>query len=203
VSIHLTGSNLKKVYNRRVIFDGISCSLGSGETLLVTGRNGSGKSTLVKIIAHVLTPTAGRIEIHSDSSPSYMLIGFVAPYLRLYDEFTARENIQFALDVRGLRKTRAEMDRLLDRVTLGRFRETPTRVFSSGMLQRLKFAFALCNEPPILILDEPMSNLDGEGREIVREIMHDQARMGILVVATNERSDVDRFSAEVNLNGLR
>jgi ABC-type multidrug transport system ATPase subunit len=95
---------------------------------------------------------------------------------------------------------RRGVDDCLARVTLGRFKDTPSRVFSSGMKQRLKLAFALIHKPQILLLDEPMSNLDGEGKDIVKAIMEEHIQKGILVVATNERSEVIRHDSEVNLD---
>jgi heme exporter protein A len=200
LALHLSACNLRKVFNRRLVLDNITCSLSPGETMLVSGRNGSGKSTLARIFAGVLTPTAGVVTIEGSDLGSPLLIGFVAPYLNLYDEFTPTENLEFARKVRGIGAGRSETEALLERVGLARFRHTPARVFSSGMKQRLKVAFALCHRPPILILDEPMSNLDEEGKIMVRRIMDEQTGAGILVVATNERSDVPRFTAEVNLD---
>jgi heme exporter protein A len=71
------------------------------------------------------------------------------------------------------------------------------------MKQRMKYAFALIHTPPILILDEPTSNLDTEGIAMVKEIMREQTQQGILIVATNDLSDVERFDAQVELNGQR
>jgi heme exporter protein A len=68
------------------------------------------------------------------------------------------------------------------------------------MKQRARYAFALIHTPPVLVLDEPMSNLDGEGTAIVRTVMADQRRDGILVVATNDLSDVDTYERRVDLN---
>jgi heme exporter protein A len=72
--------------------------------------------------------------------------------------------------------------------------------FSSGMKQRLKYALALAPRPRILILDEPMSNLDADGMLIVRGIMHEQRMRGILVVATNDLADIDLYERKVDLN---
>ena len=74
------------------------------------------------------------------------------------------------------------------------------RTYSSGMKQRLKYAFALVHMPPVLILDEPMANLDAEGMEIVRQIMNEQRSRGILIVATNDLTDLHSFDHQVDLN---
>jgi heme exporter protein A len=167
----------------------------------VTGRNGSGKSTLLKIIARILTPTAGEVIFnHNRAVRSSSLVGFVSPYLNLYDEFSARENLTFSLSIRGLNPRGYPIDTLLEETGLAAFRDTPARVFSSGMKQRLKYAFALIHKPPVLILDEPMSNLDGQGKDFVRGLMQAQVVHGVLIVATNEREDVAQSNSHVNLD---
>jgi heme exporter protein A len=203
----LEARNLGKAFNRQVIFHDVSFDVGGGQTLLVTGRNGSGKSTLLKILAHVLTPSTGAVSIRSSGSEvrgsARHLIGFVSPYLNLYDEFSARENLQFALAIRGMKNMLGEIDRLLERVSLGSVGDAPVRVFSSGMKQRLKYAFALIHHPPLLFLDEPMANLDQEGRELVQGMMAEHDHNGLLVVATNDMSDVLHSHVQVRLDAYR
>ena len=204
MNVTLTASSLKKVFNRRVIFQRVSFVLTEGQALRVTGRNGSGKSTLLKILAHILSPTEGNVEIssgsHKPDMPLYACIGFVSPYLALYEEFSGRENLELALGIRGLPRDSSSIERLLDQFSLREFKDTPARFYSSGMKQRLKYAFALIHKPPILMLDEPMANLDQEGTLAVRQIMDEQRRGGLLVVATNDPTDLDRSDLQVDLN---
>jgi len=128
------------------------------------------------------------------------VLGLVSPYLQMYDEFSGRENIEFALAIRGQKVEGLWIDSLLKRVGLYDRRHDPVRTYSSGMKQRVKYAFALAHRPPVLILDEPMANLDSEGTSIVRDIMSKQRNEGILVVATNDLSDIDRYDVRVDLN---
>jgi heme exporter protein A len=204
VSIRLEAKNLKKVFNRRVVFERISFTLGSNTTLLVTGRNGSGKSTLIKILASVLSPTEGSVGISSSlpytPESHLMQVGLVSPYLMMYDEFSARENLTLALAIRGMRPDGRKIDALLERVQLFGRRNDLVRTYSSGMKQRVKYAFALVHGPKILLLDEPMSNLDTRGVETVRAIMEEQREKGILVVATNDLTDIRHFDSQVNLD---
>jgi heme exporter protein A len=203
--MRIEARGLRKVFNRRVIFRDVSFSLGEGEVLLVTGRNGSGKSTLVKIISHVLSPSAGTVEFALDGAPVRGMVvrhlGLVSPYLQLYDEFTAAEHLRFAMTIRGLRPDPAGADDVLRRVGLHHRKEDAVRTYSSGMKQRLKYAFALLHRPPVLLLDEPMSNLDAEGVAMVRGLMEEQRGKGVLVVATNDLTDLERYDARVDLNG--
>jgi len=193
-----------KVFNHRVILEGVSFVIRERQVLLITGRNGAGKSTLLKLLAHILTPTQGSIQLSASSreDPSWQTyLGFVSPYLTLYEEFTARENLELALTLRGIARDAARADRLLQRFSLGTYAHTPVRWYSTGMKQRLKYAFALMHRPPLLLLDEPMTNLDHEGTALVRELMAEQQQEGLLVVATNEPNDIDTPNVQIHLNG--
>ncbi len=204
MNLHFEAAGIKKVFNRRTVFENVSFSLNSGEILLITGRNGSGKSTLVKIVSDVLSPTEGKVIVRegertlTDSRSS--LLGLVSPYLQLYDEFSAEENLWYTIALRGKIPDIVHIRSLLKRVFLLNRKDDPVRTYSSGMKQRLKYAFALAHSPHILVLDEPTSNLDTEGTAMVKEIMNEHRDSGILIVATNDLSDVDRFDIQVDLN---
>ena len=203
MNIAISGNNLKKSFNRRTIFENVSFSLEPRMTLLITGPNGSGKSTLVKMIGGILTPTDGELKVMSGgkgaTSVLHSLIGFVSPYLQMYEEFSTRENLKFALAVRGMKELYPEIPQLLEDIQLSGRLDDPVRTFSSGMKQRVKYAFALVHRPPILIIDEPMANLDSRGIEMVRHIMNRQKEKGILIVATNNITEVDRPDQRVDL----
>jgi heme exporter protein A len=202
--IGLVAQRVKKVFNRRLVFQEVSFALSPKMVMLITGRNGSGKSTLAKIICNVLTPSAGKIVVTRSGNPvkdaHRALVGFMAPYLHMYEEFTPRENLRFALRARGMNADEDRIMVLLEKMNLGQRRNDPVREFSSGMKQRVKYAFALIHKPEILILDEPMANLDAEGEAIVREVMAEHATHGILIIATNDRRDIDRCDMEIDLN---
>lgn len=204
IELSLAGNALSKVFDRRTVFAGVSFSASMGETLLVTGRNGSGKSTLVKIISSVLSPTRGTVSLSAPglaaSAARISQIGLVAPYLHLFEEFSALENLSIGMGIRGADYPSAEAVALLERFSIDTRRDDPLRTYSSGMKQRVKYAFALLHRPPVLILDEPMANLDSEGVAIVRSIMGEQRGRGILVVATNDLSDIDRYDRRVDLD---
>lgn len=204
MALRLTGQGLSKAFNRRPVFRDINLEATDGETLLIAGRNGSGKSTLVKILSGILTPGSGTVTIEGmgrlDELSRKSLFGFVAPYLQVYDEFSAMENLQLCAALRGLHGDAQAHEALLRRVALDPARHDPVHGFSSGMKQRLKYALALAHQPRILVLDEPMSNLDAEGMSIVREIMREQRSRGILIVATNDLTDIESFNGKVDLN---
>lgn len=104
----LTGKELKMVFNRRMVFKDISFEVKSGQVLSITGPNGSGKSTASKIICGIITPTSGQILFLNDGKivdrdEIHRHVGFVAPYLELYGEFTALENLRIEAGARGLK----------------------------------------------------------------------------------------------------
>ncbi len=199
--VSLRADGLQKVFNRRKIFSGIEFSVQGGDALSVTGRNGAGKSTLMKIIAGVLAPTKGTLALEvggekiSDAE-RHRYLGFVSPYLQLYDEFSGVENLELFCEVRGVE---ADIHGLLQRVNLQARKNDLLRTYSSGMRQRLKYAFALLHQPPVLLLDEPTSNLDDEGKATVRAIIEEQRRHGLVIVATNDEDDRALCNHEVHI----
>lgn len=192
--LYLKAYNIKKVFNRRLIFQNLNFEIVNGQSLIITGKNGSGKSTLIKIIANVLTPTSGLIEIKIDGKKIdnenvYKYIGLVSPYLVLYDEFSAFENLLIFSKIRSLEISTDEMENLLSLVGLLDRKDDLLRTYSSGMKQRMKFASALLHNPPILLLDEPTSNLDEEGKNFVANLVENYRKDKIIIIATNDKED--------------
>jgi heme exporter protein A len=194
-------NNLIKYFGRRLIFDGINFSFTSRNIYGISGPNGSGKSTLVKIIADLISPTRGKVDhkfgkkiIEPEDLHNYL--GFVSPYLFLYDEFTAEENLIYSSSIRGIKFNQERSDFLLSELKLFDRRKDLVRGYSSGMKQRLKFIFALLHEPQLIILDEPTSNLDNSGKEIVYKIIMEESKKNLIVIASNEESDL-RLCTEI------
>lgn len=204
--IKIVAENVTKDFNRKPVFQNISFSLSSPSSLAITGKNGAGKSTLSKIISGLITPSRGSIKylienqvIDAEGFKHY--VGFVSPYLNLYDEFTALENLQYLSRIRSSIIQNAERYReLLELVGLWQRRNDFVCTFSSGMKQRLKYAFALLHKPQVLILDEPTSNLDFDGVEFVKAVVAEQKNSGILIVATNDAKEADWCETKLHLD---
>ncbi len=200
--------NVRKNFGPLLVFDSISFELGIGDSLAITGKNGSGKSTLVKIIAGLLSQTSGEVIYHLngkriDKLDWFKYVGFVAPYLQIYDEFTGYENLEILAKLRGMKNYKTRVYDVLNRVNLFSRKDDLVRGYSSGMKQRLKYALALLHEPPLLILDEPTSNLDPEGVEMVWAIAEEQKRKGVLIIATNEPNELKMCEKIINLDELK
>jgi heme exporter protein A len=178
-------------YGARQVLVGLTLTLRGGETLVVAGANGSGKSTLLRLLCGLQHPTAGRI-VYTRGGRRYApaeardLVGWVAPDLQLYRELTALENLQFFAQVRGLHRTVGELEALLDGIGLGGRGGDLLAAYSSGMAQRLRYAYALLHRPPVLLLDEPTVTLDERGAALVERVVADQRAHGITVIATND-----------------
>ena len=130
----------------------------------------------------------------------YKHIGFVGPYLELYEELSARENMQFFAQLRQTPQAETRITELMERVNLAGREDDAVKTYSSGMRQRLKYVFALLNDPRILLLDEPTSNLDAAGSSIVYEIMGEQKKDKILILATNDKADLQFGDIKVAVN---
>jgi|ERR1051326_726738 heme exporter protein A len=202
--ISLSATGLGKYFGRRKIFSDLTFSVQESNALAITGSNGSGKSTMLKILAGVLSPTRGEVGIVLDGVPvksedRFSHLGYVAPYLQLYDEFTGLENLHIFRRIRGAGVGDDSILELLKQVGLSDRKDDFVRTYSSGMKQRLKYAFALLHQPPILLLDEPASNLDREGIATVYEIMQRQKQRGVLIIATNDPGDLQLCDQVINI----
>ncbi len=205
----LIAENLGKHFIRRLLFRRLSFALEGGSSLAVTGANGSGKSTLLRILAGVLTASAGQTRLHVEGTTVSdedrpLQAGFVAPYLNVYDGFSAQENLSFIARARRLPNARRRIADVLEQTDLIHRADDPVGNYSSGMKQRIRFAAALLTEPPLLLLDEPSSNLDAEGLDMVRRTVeaHCAAR-GLLVIATNDAREAAACDSILRIEDYR
>lgn len=195
-SYSIQSQNLSKFFGRRLIFKDINFNWSDKGIFGISGPNGSGKSTFVKIVAGLITPSQGKI-IHKNSEGEIIPeklhnhIGFVSPYLVLYEEFSAWENLKIFAKIRGITLNEEMVMKYLTKFLLENRRDDLVKTYSSGMKQRLKFIFALMHSPEVLIFDEPTSNLDEEGKKTVYEIAREEAKTKIVVVASNEVKDLE------------
>lgn len=198
-------NNLTKNFGRRLIFKGITRVYDRPGIYGISGPNGSGKSTIVKIFCGILSPNSGTITHHSGASKIesniwYRHIGFVSPYLVLYDEFTAEENIAFFSAIREINFDAGRSDFLFEKFGIIDRKNDLVKTYSSGMKQRLKYIGALYHNPDVLIFDEPTSNLDIAGKETVYNVIKELSKEKIVFLASNDREDIDLCSEVLDLN---
>ena len=191
----LTLYGVEHSYRYRKIFEGIELVLTPGDVLAITGVNGSGKSTLLKILAGMLQPTGGKVElaisgkvISSEQHPLH--IGLVGPYVNAYQDLTLRENLEFLRRARSMRVSVDYTENIVSEVGLSAHIDQPLKTYSTGMLQRVRFAAALFHAPRILLLDEPTLGLDAQGRKMVGRFVGEAQESGHLVaIASNEGNE--------------
>lgn len=172
---------LGKRYGQRWLFRGIEFEVTSGQRLVVTGDNGSGKSTLLKILAGLLPPTAGGVNLDGDPRLS---LGYAALDLAVYPSITTREHFTIAARLRGCE---ARDDELITKSNLEAVSELPARALSTGQRMRLKLMLAIQANPAILLLDEPGAGFDAAGRKLLESVLSDFP--GGVVLATNQQEE--------------
>jgi heme exporter protein A len=197
----LSLAGLRRDYGERTALDGIGLELARGETLLVLGPNGAGKTTLLRILATLLRPSGGVVRALGCSLPAEAWklrgrIGFLGHEPLLYRDLSGRENLRFHARLHGLRGEAGEarIAELLTAVAMQRRAEQRVAELSAGMRQRLAICRCVLHRPELLLLDEPDSNLDAEGRELARALVGpDAARTRVIV-----SHDPERFEAEAD-----
>jgi len=193
-----------KNFGEKKILREISFELSPGKSAAIVGPNGSGKTTLVRIICGLIRPSSGEVRYVEDNKQIvaedfYKSIGFVGPYLELYEELTANENLMFFAKMKRVPNAADKISSLMKQLNLTGREDDQVKTYSSGMRQRLKYVFALLGDPKILILDEPTSNLDSDGIDRVYNIMSEQKKNDILLIATNDQMDLQYGDFQVEV----
>lgn len=185
----LRTNSLVRGFGRLRVLRGVDLHVEGGELLLVTGYNGSGKSTLLRCLAGLAAPQRGTIRCRVDEqelsvAERRLAVGYVAPDVEFYPELTTYENLEFTCRLRRLAPQRGR--ELLARVGLPTDRLAGA--LSSGMRQRLRWCWAVLAHPKILLLDEPLQNLDAAGRRTLLEMLEEHLTAGGLAVVANPES---------------
>jgi ABC-type multidrug transport system ATPase subunit len=195
--------NTGKRYRLDWIFRGLSFSFEKGQRYAVLGPNGSGKSTLLKVLSGHLSPSKGAVVFESqgkkiEPDEVYRSVSYAAPYIELIEEFTLEEALQFHA---GLKPLLPELTpaKLYELLALPRTRAKEIRFFSSGMKQRVKLALAVCSDTPVLLLDEPATNLDIQGIEWYKNLVAEYATNRLVVIASNDPHDAEFCSVRLNI----
>jgi putative ABC transport system ATP-binding protein len=188
----LQAYDVKKVFQEGretvSVLNGASLLVERGEVVALEGPSGSGKTTFLSILGCILTPTSGRVVVDGEEvdakRPGRLpdirkrSIGFVFQQFNLFPALTALENVEYALNIKGVpgREARKEAQRVLEAVGLDdRLRFLP-RDLSGGQKQRVAIARALAGAPPVVLADEPTANLDSQVGMQVLEMFRDLAK---------------------------
>jgi heme ABC exporter ATP-binding subunit CcmA len=183
-------TNLVKQFGRFAALRGVSASFEAGRLYGILGDNGAGKTTLLRILAGLVPPTRGEISILGKKNPGEVCreFGYMAHPSLLYDEMTGMENLHYFARLYGL-EDESRCAQIIAAVGLDPALQRPVGQYSQGMRQRMSLARALLNDPKILLLDEPFSNVDiRSAREMVKLLggMRDQGKT--IFVVTHQAS---------------
>lgn len=189
--------DIGKKYRQQWLFRHIEFTLGSGQSIAVTGRNGSGKSTLLQVILGLVQPSEGTVLLNDspDANPS-AIFAMCAPYMELPQEFSIAEIHKLYTD---LHKTDHSLEAFLEFSGFSAAQSArPVKQFSSGMLQRLKTALCIHSNAPVLLLDEPLTNMDRQGEDWYGNCL-DILRSRICIVAGNHPAEYDWTGSTLQL----
>ena len=193
--MRLRASQLTKDFGHRSVVKNATLSVLPGEVVTIFGPNGAGKTTLLKILATLLKPTSGELEIEgtdaiADYSDVRNTLGVVIHETLAYPAFSPYENLKFFGQMYGVRQLEHRCMTLLAEVGLHRFAHEPLYIFSRGMTQRFMIARALLHHPSVLLLDEPFSGLDVSAKQFVIERIAQEQRNGKGIVITTHNTEL-------------
>lgn len=193
--MRLSASQITKHFGHRTIVKDVTLSIEPGEVVAIFGPNGAGKTTLIKILATLLRPTSGKLQIEgTDAILDYVQVrktlGVIIHEHLAYPTLTSYENLKFFGQMYGVPQLEARCKLLLDQVGLNRFVHEPLHIFSRGMTQRFMIARALLHHPSILLLDEPFSGLDASAKQFVIERITQERNNDKSIVVTTHNIEL-------------
>ncbi len=189
--------NIGKQFSRQWLFKHVSFDLKDGQSMSITGRNGSGKSTLLQIIYGLVNPSEGEVHINASSNyEPHAYFSLASPYMELPWEFTIAEIHHLYT---GLKKTDMSLPEFLEFSEFSTMQsQKPVKQFSSGMLQRLKTALCMCSNSSILLMDEPLTNMDRQGETWYRNCIH-KIKPRICIIAGNTPAETEWADSNLQL----
>jgi ABC-type multidrug transport system ATPase subunit len=205
--MQITLQNISRRFNRDWIFRGVDYTFTAGESYAILGSNGSGKSTLLAVLNGSLSPSAGTIKYFFEDKEVeveqvFQYLSLAAPYLELIEEFSLEEMIDFHFKFKTY-KNGIDKAAIIELLNLPGSSSKLIRYFSSGMKQRLKLALAFCADTPILMLDEPTSNLDAQGVEWYLNLVQQFAKDRLTIVCSNQEHEYSFCKHRLNITDYK
>ncbi|HYE54521.1 MAG TPA: ABC transporter ATP-binding protein [Chitinophagaceae bacterium] len=194
-------SDAGKRFNRDWIFRHLSYTFITGHSYAIVGPNGSGKSTLLQLLAGSLAVSEGKAEWSVnekviDPDGVYQHVSICAPYLEIVEEMTALEFLQFH---GKFKKMLLPAKQAIEQVGLQAAAHKQVRYYSSGMKQRVKLAQAFFSDTPILLLDEPCTNLDEAGYQLYYKLLENFANNRLVIVCSNEEKELVKCEQRLSI----
>ena len=200
-------SDAGKRFNRDWIFRHLTFNFESSNTYAITGPNGSGKSTLLQLLAGAIDPSEGKIEWYTNGNKieegkTYQQISICAPYLELVEEMTANEFLQFHSQFKPFLQHIGN-EKILSTIGLTQAAQKQIRYYSSGMKQRLKLAQAIFSDTPVVLLDEPCTNLDEPGFQLYYSLLNDFCQNRLVIVSSNDKAEYSFCREVINISDYK
>ena len=197
----VVATDLSKWFGQKVAVSEVSCSFGPGVTGLL-GPNGAGKTTLLRVLAGLLSPSAGKATILGQTPKKhhgvYRHAGFVPEDEAVYNHMSARRFVEWSAALSRVDDARVAAQQVLETVQLTKDADRTLSGFSKGMRQRAKVAAALVHDPQVLILDEPLNGTDPVQRARLIEILVQLGREGkTIIVSSHVLAEVERMATRV------
>jgi len=183
---------LGRRFGEKRVLAGVDLDLPRGGFLLVTGPNGSGKTTLLRLVAGLLVPTAGELQVEAPREK----VGYLGHEPLVYRELTALENLDLYGRLYRVPERRERIGMLLERFGLWEARNRRAETFSRGMLQRLALCRTLLHDPDLLVLDEPFSALDEEGAALLDRELAELRPNATFLVTTHDPERVAPLASD-------
>lgn len=196
-------NNAGKRFNRDWIFRNLSLNFSVNQKYAITGHNGSGKSTLLQCIAGSMYLSEGEIIFRGDdvvltNEKQYETVSICAPYLEVVEEMTAKEFLSYHHQFKSLISSHSIND-VLQEIGLSKHANKQIRYFSSGMKQRIKLAQAFFSQTPVLLLDEPCTNLDQSGVELYNRLLANHSNNRMIIICSNDEKEYKSCNHTIRL----
>jgi len=199
----LSIQKLSKAFNQKSVFNNLSFEVRTGSRFAIMGSNGSGKSTLLKILSGGLLPTSGVVIYSKEGNKIteeslFRHVHFVAPYNTVIEELTLKELFRLHKNL-GLLKSFPAFQNWFSNLDYSFNPDQQIKLFSSGMKQRVKLGLVLLDDRPLILLDEPTSNLDGQGKTWFFHLLGQLTGFQTLIVASNDTMEISYCDDRINL----
>lgn len=188
--MQITLNTIGKRYNYEWIFRNVNYDFTDNNSYVILGSNGSGKSTLLQVILGSLIPSEGEISYnHADvtipAENIFKSVSFASPYMEVYEEFTLLELLEFHSKFKPFIKN-IDFQQIIAISDLEKAKNKPIKQFSSGMKQRVKLTLAILSDTPLLLLDEPTSNLDKKAIDWYQQLISNYTQNRLVIVCSNQ-----------------
>jgi ABC-type multidrug transport system ATPase subunit len=196
-----------KRYNREWIFRHVNYEFLPGRTYAITGPNGSGKSTLLQVLSGAIIPNEGKVSFFRNhhelpAEMQFREVSVCAPYLEVIEEMSAFEFLQFHFTFKPVLMGMAPQE-IIRIIQLEHAADKQIRYYSSGMKQRIKLAQAFFTETPVVLLDEPCTNLDTDGIALYLQLIKDYSLNRTIVVSSNDITEYSFCEMRLDMKVLK